>query len=156
MRPSRVHLHAVLDAAERLLAAREDAMITAEEWDALQSATALCSGPSTSRREETFLITDDGAVLRRVTPARGDPYEHRCPAAAFEAAARAVQHLATGITGERVRALAEITWTEAAVALAFLRERGVVVPAGRRVHAVAGPTAFEDAMIEYHALRGRP
>jgi hypothetical protein len=36
------NLHAVLDAARRLLAAREDGMVTGQEWDALREAVEAC------------------------------------------------------------------------------------------------------------------
>ena len=36
-------LRAVLDAAQRLLAARDDGMVTVAEWDALQDAVEDCS-----------------------------------------------------------------------------------------------------------------
>ena len=41
-------LRAVLDAAQRLLAAREDGMVTAAEWDALQEAVEACQHPRPS------------------------------------------------------------------------------------------------------------
>lgn len=46
-----------------------------------------------------------------------------------------------------------MTWTQAAVAFAFLKEGGTVVPAIGRNHVAAAGFAFEDAMIEYHVLR---
>ncbi len=128
-------------------------MITAEEWDGLGGAVRQCRDLTKAERDETFGVGQDGALVRSVKPVSGDPYRHPCPAPAFEAAARAVEELATGITGEAIRERARITWTEAAVALAFLKQRGVIVPAVGRTHAVAGSSAFEDAMIEYHALR---
>ena len=39
------NLEAVLKAAEALLEAREDQMVTAVEWDALRSAAAACRDP---------------------------------------------------------------------------------------------------------------
>ena len=42
--------------------------------------------------------------------------------------------------------------TQTAVAMAFMKERGCVVTRYRRNYA-AGRCVFEDAMIEYHALR---
>ena len=92
------------------------------------------------------------ALVRRVVPRKGQPYEHRCPEDAYEAAAHAIGELAGGFVLEDVRRAAEITWTEAAVALAFLKERGCVVPVHGRKHAATSDTIFEDAMTEYHAL----
>ena len=54
---------------------------------------------------------------------------------------------------EDLRHAANIPWSQAAVAFAFLKERSVVLPAGGRNHAAAGATPYEDAMVEFHALR---
>jgi hypothetical protein len=40
------HLQVVLEAAQRLLSAREDQMITADEWEALANAVDQCSAMS--------------------------------------------------------------------------------------------------------------
>lgn len=40
--PSTEQLRTVLEAARRLLAARQDAMLTCVDWDALSNAVALC------------------------------------------------------------------------------------------------------------------
>ena len=40
------HLQVVLEAAQRLLSAREDQMITADEWEALANAVDQCSATS--------------------------------------------------------------------------------------------------------------
>jgi len=53
---------------------------------------------------------------------------------------------------EDLRRATDAPWTQAAVAFAFLKERGVVAPRHGRTHATAGSAAFEDAMTEYHAL----
>ena len=144
-------LREVVTAAEALLAARENQMLTAEEWDALEHAVAAATQPPPDERDETFAV-EGGALVRRVVPRKGQPYEHRCPQDAFEAAAHAMGELAGGFVLEDVRRAAEITWTEAAVAVAFLKERGCVVPAHGRKHVAASGTVFEDAMTEYHAL----
>ncbi len=144
-------LREVVSAAEAVLAARENQMLTAEEWDALEHAVAAATQPPPDARDETFAV-EDGALVRRVVPRKGQPYEHRCPQDAFEAAAHAIGELADGFVLEDVRRAAEITWTQAAVVLAFLKERGCVVPVHGRKHAAASATVFEDAMIEYHAL----
>ena len=39
------NLEAVLKAAEALLEAREDKMVTADEWDSLRNAAAACGDP---------------------------------------------------------------------------------------------------------------
>ena len=40
------HLQVVLEAAHRLLAAREDQMVTGDEWEALANAVDQCSATS--------------------------------------------------------------------------------------------------------------
>jgi hypothetical protein len=144
-------LREVVSAAEEVLAARENQMLTTEEWDALEHAVAAATQPPPDERDETFAV-EDGALVRRVVPRKGQPYEHRCPQDAYEAAAHAIAELPAGFVLEDVRRAAEITWTEAAVAVAFLKERGCVVPVHGRKHAAAAATVFEDAMTEYHAL----
>lgn len=144
-------LREVVTAAEAVLAARENQMLTTDEWDALKHAVAAATQPPPDERDETFAV-EDGALVRRVVPRRGQPYEHRCPQAAFEAAAHAIAELPAGFVLKDVRRAAEITWTEAAVAVAFLKERGCVVPVHGRKHAAAATCVYEDAMTEYHAL----
>jgi|GEM_PF-924733 len=149
-------LEAVLGAAEQLLAAREAQMLTADEWDALEHAVAACREPDPAERDESFRVDPDGCLVRAVAPRRGKPYEHRCPRDGFEAVADSAEQF--GERGETfvledLRRSADIPWTQAAVAFAFLKERGIVTPAGGRAHAVDGTGAFLDAMTEYHALR---
>lgn len=153
MRVPRYQLEALLQAAERLLGAREDQMLTTEEWDELAHAVSACREPAAGERDETFSIDDSGALVRSVIPRRGEPYQHRCPADALKAVAYAVDEATSPFNLEDLRHAADVPWTQAAVAFAFLKERGVVVPAGGRNHAAAGNAAFEDAMTEYHALR---
>ncbi|MBL8747094.1 MAG: hypothetical protein JNK58_12160 [Phycisphaerae bacterium] len=153
MRATRSQLEAVLNAAERLLAAREAQMVTTEEWDTIGHAVAACREPAASERSETFAVDDARDLVRSVVPARGEPYQHRCPGDAFEAVAHAIADAEGRFNLEDLQRAAKIPWTQAAVAFAFLKERCVVVPAGGRNHAAASGVPFEDAMIEYHALR---
>ncbi|MCL4199367.1 MAG: hypothetical protein KJZ69_17890 [Phycisphaerales bacterium] len=39
------------------------------------------------------------------------------------------------------------------MAIAFLKERSCIVPARNRKHVAASDFVYEDALIEYHALR---
>jgi len=107
-------------------------------------------------RDETSEVLDDHLV-RQVVPARGQPYEHRCPRAAFEQIAHAAEEL--GEQGFTLESLLEyertagrdVTFTNVAVALAFLRERSILDVRYRRNHA-ATTSVHLDAMTEYHAL----
>ena len=159
MKPTRTQFEAVLHAAEGLLEARAGQMVSAEEWDALDAAVSACREPRSGDRQESFAIDASGALVRSVVPVRGEPYQHRCDKAVFEAVAHLAQEARQPFTIEDLHGAANAvpgtnaTWTQVAVAYAFLRERGILVPAGRRRHAVAGADAYLDAMTEYHALR---
>lgn len=151
MLPYLQKLHDVLNAAEAVLAAREAEVLTSDEWDALEHAVAATTEPPPDERDETFTV-EDGVLVRRVVPRKGQPYEHRCPQEAFEAIAAAAEEAAGGFVLEDLRRTTQLPWTQVAVAVAFLKERGCVVPAGGRQHAAASTCVYEDAMIEYHAL----
>lgn len=106
--------------------------------------------------DETFRV-QDGYLVRAVVPARGKPYEHRCPQAAYEAVAHAADEFGqTPFTMQELAAKAGVPTTQANTALAFLKERGCVAPAFGRKSKGASTFVFEDAMIEYHALREKP
>ncbi|MBP9032297.1 MAG: hypothetical protein KBG29_00290 [Pseudomonadales bacterium] len=109
-----------------------------------------------SQREETFEVLGHHLV-RKVVPVRGQPYEHRCPRAAFEQIAHAADEL--GETGFTLEALVtyernagrDVTFTNVAVALAFLRERSILDVRYRRNYA-ATCSVHLDAMTEFFAL----
>ncbi len=119
---------------------------------------------ATTPRVEAFAI-EDGHLVRKVVPRRGEPYEHRCPLAAYrELAWAAIDLAADGFTVEtladqvRSRPREEhdyrepwASYTNAAVAIAFWKERGLLDIRHRRNHVDDG-YFFEDAMIEFHAL----
>ncbi len=143
-------LRAVVVAAEAVLSAREDQMLTSEEWDGLRSAVAACR-EQRQGREESFAIDRAGRLVRSVAPARGTPYQHTCdPDVLTE-----VSHLAGELDGFTLEALVERTGfpsSQVATALAFLKERGIVTTEAKRNYA-ASDDAHLDAMTEYHALR---
>ena len=109
-----------------------------------------------TKPQETFEVVDDHLV-RKVVPRRGQPYEHRCPRASFEQIAHAADELAgDGFTLESLvdyerRAARNAPFTNVAVALAFLKERGIVETRYRRNYAVTDSVHL-DAMTEFHAL----
>ncbi|MCA9282248.1 MAG: hypothetical protein H6812_10395 [Phycisphaeraceae bacterium] len=104
------------------------------------------------QRDESFSVDRAGALVRSVTPARGSPYEHRCQLWAFENVCHAAEEFGDkGFTLEDLIEWASVPHTQAAVALAFLKERGCVTTEGRRSYGGGGLHA--DAMTEYHALR---
>ena len=113
-----------------------------------------------SERIESFEVID-GHLVRKVVPVRGEPYEHRCPRASFEQIAHAIDEIGRGplhapmaTDGFTLETLAEhegLPSTQVAVALAFLKERGIVETRYRRNYA-ATSSAHLDAMTEYFAL----
>jgi hypothetical protein len=112
--------------------------------------TAVCE------RNETFVVEDDH-LIRKVLPRRGEPYEHRCPVAAFAQITYAAQEL--GEQGFTLGSLVEyernagryVTFTNVAVALAFLKERGILEVRYRRNYS-ATDSVHLDAMTEFCAL----
>jgi hypothetical protein len=155
--PSRDRLNALYHAAERLLEAREASMLTSDEWDDLECASAACREPEPESRAETFVVESDGSLIRLVAPRAGRPYRHRCTQASFEEIAHAIGEFGpASIVVEDLRSRCGLPWTQVAVAVAFLKERGIVVPDGNRGHAAASTDPYLDAMTEYQALRESP
>ncbi len=111
---------------------------------------------ATRERTEIFEVFDDHLV-RKVIPAPGQPYEHRCPRGSFEQIAHAAEELGEqGFTLDSLlkyerQAGRDATFTSVAVALAFLRERGILDVRYRRNYA-ATTCVHLDAMTEYWAL----
>lgn len=103
-------------------------------------------------RQESFSIDAFGWLVRSVRPAKGDPYEHRCSPEAFTLVAHSIDEHPGPFGLHQIHGTSGATWTQTAVALAFLKDRGVIIPAGCRKHMAVSATAFEDAMIEFHAL----
>jgi len=106
--------------------------------------------------DETFTVDGD-VLVRRVVPKRGQPYEHTCDRTTYEAVAHAIDDLAgASFTGEEIREAIDAPWTQVMVAIAFLKERGCVVPARRRRSVAATEGIHLDAMLEWHARREKP
>jgi hypothetical protein len=111
---------------------------------------------ATHERNETFEVEGDH-LIRRVVPRRGRPYDHRCPQASFEQIAHAAEELGEqGFTLESLleyerRAGRDVTVTNVAVTLAFLRERGILEVRFRRNY-TATESVHLGAMTEFHAL----
>ena len=102
-------------------------------------------------RNETFEVFDDHLV-RKVVPRRGEPYEHRCPRGSFEQAAHAIDEAGDEtFTLESLVEREDLPFTRVAVALAFLKERGIVGTRCRRNYAATDGVHL-DAMTEFCAL----
>ncbi len=102
-------------------------------------------------RDETFEILN-GDLIRKVLPVRGKAYHHRCRRATYERVAHAAEELGTaGLTLDDIVEREDVPCSQAAVALAFMKERGCLVTRYRRTYP-ASDILFEDAMIEFCAL----
>ena len=108
-------------------------------------------------RTDSFEIDAAGDLLRKVVPKRGKPYQHTCRLESYEAVAHSAEELGQldgGFSVEDLAVNAEVPMTQAAVALAFFKERGLITIYRRRNY--ANPGLHLDAMIEFHALREEP
>ena len=104
-------------------------------------------------REDTFHIDRDGSLVRAATPRRGKPYRHRCQRETLEAVAHAIDEAGdAGFVLEEIVAGEGLPSSQAATAIAFLKERGCVTTEGRRAYAASGCVHL-DAMTEYPALK---
>lgn len=107
----------------------------------------------TTEREQSFRI-EDGLLIRTVTPRSGQTYEHSCTEQVYQEMAHAIDALdGAAFTGDSIRVQIDAPFTQVAVAVAFMRERGCLAPERRRRSSAASDLVFEDAMIEWHALR---
>lgn len=154
--PDEAALRDVLRAAEAVLAARENQMLTSEEWDVLAHAVAAATQP-VHGPNETFSVRE-GVLTRSVVPKRGVPYTHTCDQDVYEQVALAIDELVgASFTYEEIRQIIDAPFTQVAVAIALLRERGLIETAQRRRSvAASADDTYLGAMIEWHALREEP
>lgn len=108
------------------------------------------------RQRDVSFYVQDGCLVRTVTggPGDGRSYCHRCSERNFETLAHAVaetQADGDGTTAALISQLEDLPFTQANVAMEFLKERGVVDVRHRQCYPATGD-AYLDAMIEYHAL----
>ena len=107
---------------------------------------------SSAEDRQTFTACD-GFLVRTACRRDGSSYQHRCSLAAYTAVAGYLkEHAAEGVTTNALwDHLPEIPCTQAAIALAFLKERGCVVVCRRRCYP-ASRFFYEDALLEWYAL----
>jgi len=101
---------------------------------------------------QTFTACD-GFLVRTACRQDGSSYQHRCSLDAYTAVAGYLEeHAAEGVTTNALwDGLPKVPCTQAAIALAFLKERGCVVVRRRRCYP-ASDFLLEDALIEFYAL----
>ena len=95
-----------------------------------------------------------GSVLEQsVTFPDGHHYAHRCTQESFELIAHAIEESGSdGFVMEQLAEQEDLPSTQAAVALAYMKERGCVEVRSKRCYPAPNYT-FEDAMVEFHWLR---
>jgi hypothetical protein len=104
------------------------------------------------RQSDVRFEVADGHLVRTVTAKDGRSYVHRCSREVFENVAHAMQTVGPdGATVETLAVALDVPYTQANVALEFLKERGCVVTRFRR-NFPSSNVVFEDAMIEWYAL----
>ncbi len=101
---------------------------------------------------QTFAL-EDGWLVRTVVKPDDSSYQHRCSLDSYRAVAHYIdEHASDGVTTNGLwDGLPDIPCTQAAIALAFLKERGCVIIRHRRCYP-ASKFLVEDALIEFHAL----
>lgn len=100
-------------------------------------------------KHETFM-RGPCRLIHSVIGRKDRPYTHICDEEIFTKVAHAVDETES-CTAKEVATAEGVPSTQVSVAFAFLRERGILIPIGRR-HVTSSPSVFEDAMTEYHAL----
>jgi len=101
---------------------------------------------------QTFGLEDDW-LIRTVVKPDCSSYQHRCSLDSYQAVAHYIDEYATdGVTTNGLwDGLPDVPCTQAAIALAFLKERGCVTVRHRRCYP-ASSSLIEDALLEFHAL----
>ena len=95
-------------------------------------------------------------LVRTVTGADGRSYAQRCSLDTYTAVADAMQSTnADGSTIASLIAALELPFSQVNVALEFLKERGCVEVYFRRSYP-ASNCVFEDALLEFYALKQQP
>ena len=109
------------------------------------------------RRSRTIEYTViDGNFLRRTTTlSDGTAYTHHCPRGIYEAVAYAMED-GKGHTGSETAETLDLPYSAVDVAFQFMKDRGIIETRHRRRSFGASKCVFEDAMLEFHALRERP
>lgn len=99
-----------------------------------------------------YAVDIDGGLRRTVKLSDGTQYIHRCPRESFEQVAYAFTDQ-QGHTLEELGRSLELPFTQVNVAMEFLKEQGCIVTRYKRRSFAASDFVYEDALIEYHALK---
>lgn len=103
-------------------------------------------------RDEAFTI-EAGCLRRFVMPQRGDPYVHACTRDVFVEVLHTIdeRHMLPFVYEEIAHACGH-PFSQVATAIAFLKERSIIVPTWPRKHVAAGECVYLDGMVEWWAL----
>ena len=101
---------------------------------------------------QTFAL-EDGWLVRTVVKPDDTSYQHRCSLDSYRAVAHYIdEHTTDGVTTNGLwDGLPDVPCTQAAIAQAFLKERGCVTVRHRRSYPATN-FLVEDALLEFHAL----
>lgn len=101
---------------------------------------------------ETFTVEHD-QLIRSVIPDRGKPYEHSCDLETYKLTLHEIDDLNGRLfIYEDVVELTNLPASRIATAIAFLKERSIIVPALSRRHKASSDHIFLDGMCEWSAL----
>jgi hypothetical protein len=100
------------------------------------------------RREESYTVCQ-GRLIRKVRTRQGKGYEHHCPEKAFKATCNAIDDWNGPFVYEDIQAATGLPNSQVATAIAFLKERGTIVPAAERRHEAATYDTLIDGMAEW-------
>lgn len=106
----------------------------------------------TINHQQRFML-EDGWLVRTVIKSDGSSYQHRCSLDSYRDVAHFIdEHATDGVTTNGLwDGLPNVPCTQAAIALAFLKERGCVTICHRRCYP-ASNFLVVDALIEFQAL----
>lgn len=104
--------------------------------------------------EESFDLEPGLILVRRVTLDDRSTYAHRCPLDSFEQVCHAIEESSkVRKTIEKIVNDEDLPSSQAAVARAFLIERGLLESAPSRRFTFVQGASFEDAMVEFQGMR---
>lgn len=106
------------------------------------------------RKRNVRFFFDKDCLVREITSDVSDrKYRHRCDLETFEKVAHAIEEMAVSSNGITLPTLVEyegVPYSQANVAIEFLKDRGILEVRLRRSYPIQN--AYLEAMTEWHAL----
>lgn len=100
------------------------------------------------QREEEYGVCQN-RLIRKVQPRRGKGYEHHCPIDTFREVCMTIDEWDGAFVYEDIQAATDRPHSQVATAIAFLKERGTIVPVPGRRHQAATEDTLIDGMVEW-------